>query len=296
MNRSVKIYEPIYAPGQVLTESSFHPLALPDNAHAPWREFYILTDMYRRGLHRQQDLTGLFSPKFALKARISGDRFLEFVHSNPDADVCLINPFPQLRYSSFNSWMHGENAHPGLMERAQALLDACDVKWSIKDAPRQGADVLCYCNFWIGTEEFWDEYVGKVLVPIATFLEENSQDPMARSILQPTIHSDNSPFLPFIAERLFSTFLSLNSSVNISSYPIMGEDVLDYCVTEYERDVVRYMQEAVDLSDQKKSFSPDQIALMNLLCKLSQRYTFAYFATNVHPHTGQTIQFLGEKI
>jgi len=60
--------------------------------------------------------------------------------------------------------------------------------------------------------------------------------------------------------------------------------------------VVQYMQESVDLSDQQKSFSTDQIALMNLLCKLSQRFTFAYFASNVHPHTGQTIQVRGKNI
>ena len=291
MSQSIKIFEPIYAPGQVLSEQSFHPLVLRDNAHAAWREFYILVDMYRKGIHLQQKFTGLFSPKFALKARVDGSRFLDFVQKNIDADVCLINPFPQFTYFSFNAWMQGEHAHPGLVERSQLLLDACGIPWSLRAAPRQAASTLCYCNFWVGTESFWENYVGKVLLPIATFLETHSSSEAARAVLEPTVHSDDAPFLPFIAERLFSTYLSLNTGLNIAAYPIEGDDVFAYCVTDFERDIVRYMRGAVDSADKQGQFSSDQILLMDLLCKLFQKYIRAHFSVNPHPHTGQPIDF-----
>ncbi|MGY6162382.1 hypothetical protein [Paraburkholderia strydomiana] len=291
MNESIKIFEPIYAQGQVLSEKAFHPLVLRDNAHAAWREFYILVDMYRKGMHLQQKFTGLASPKFSLKSRIDGSRFLQFVQDNSDADVCLINPFPQLAYFSYNAWMQGEHAHPGLMDRTQLLLDACGIPWNLREAPRQGPDMLCYCNFWAGTASFWESYVGKVLVPIASFLEANSSSEAARAVLEPTVHSDDAPFLPFIAERLFSTYLSLTPGLKIAAYRIEGDDVLDYCVSEFEKDIVRYMQKPIDAADRQTSFPADQVPLMDLFCKLSQKYVRAYFSSNPHPHTGQPIDF-----
>ncbi|CAH2790525.1 MAG: FIG00458786: hypothetical protein [uncultured Paraburkholderia sp.] len=291
MSESIRIYEPIYAQGQVLSEKSFHALVLKDNAHAAWREFYILVDMYRKGLHRQQQFTGLFSPKFSLKARIDGKRFLDYVQADMDADVCLINPLPQLAYFSYNAWMQGEHAHPGLVERSQLLLDACAIPWTLRDAPRQGPAMLCYCNFWVGTERFWEEYVGKVLEPISTFLETQSSTEAARAVLELTVHSDDAPFLPFIAERLFSTFLSLTPELKIAAYPIEGDDVLDYCVSDFEKDIVRYMRKPVEAADKAGSFAADQIGLMNLLCQLSQKYVRSHFSINPHPHTGQPIDF-----
>lgn len=291
MSQSIKIFEPIYAAGQVLSEKSFYPLVLRDNAHAAWREFYILVDMYRKGIHTQQKFTGLFSPKFSLKARIDGGRFLDFVQENISADVCLINPFPQLTYFSFNAWMQGEHAHPGLVERGQLLLDACGIPWSLRAAPRQAANTLCYCNFWVGTELFWENYVGKILLPIATFLETHGNSEAARAVLEPTVHSDDAPFLPFVAERLFSTYLSLTPSLSVAAYPIEGDSVFDYCVSDFEKDIVSYMREAVDSADKQSPFPADQISLMDLLCKLSQKYVRAHFSINPHPHTGQPIDF-----
>ncbi|MFM0065761.1 hypothetical protein [Paraburkholderia aspalathi] len=291
MSQSIKIFEPIYAPGQVLSEQTFYPLVMRDNAHAAWREFYILVDMYRKGIHLQQKFTGLFSPKFSLKARIDGGEFLKFVQANVDSDVCLINPFPQLAYFSFNAWMQGEHAHPGLMDRSQRLLDACEIPWTLRDAPRQDAGTLCYCNFWVGTESFWENYVGKVLLPIATYLETQSTSEAARGVLEPTVHSDDAPFLPFIAERLFSTYLSLTPGLKIAAYPIEGDRVLDYCVSDFERDIVRYMKDPIDTADKESTFPADRIALMDLLCVLSQKYVRAHFSFNPHPHTGQPIDF-----
>ncbi|WP_424105206.1 hypothetical protein [Paraburkholderia sp.] len=133
--------------------------------------------------------------------------------------------------------------------------------------------------------------MGKVLVPIATFLETQSTSEAARGVLEPTVHSDDAPFLPFIAERLFSTYLSLTPGLKIAAYPIEGDNVLDYCVSDFEKDIVRYMKEPIDAADRQSPFPADRIALMDLLCTLSQKYVRAHFSFNPHPHTGQPIDF-----
>jgi hypothetical protein len=83
----IAIYEPLDMPGQSLNDPAFRPLMIENNDWAEWREFHILVDMYRRGLHRQQSFTGLMSPKFRLKTKITGIQFIEFVGADTDADV-----------------------------------------------------------------------------------------------------------------------------------------------------------------------------------------------------------------
>ena len=65
--QDVVIYEPIYREGQQLSQPLFRPLPIA-NDRPDWRELQIFVDMYRAGLHRQQALTGMLSPKFELKA------------------------------------------------------------------------------------------------------------------------------------------------------------------------------------------------------------------------------------
>lgn len=243
----IAIYEPLYKPGQSLNEPAFHPLATENGTHAEWREFYILVDMYRRGLHRQQLFTRLMSPKFRLKTGITGFQFLDFVSTNSDADVCFVNAFAQLAYISFNVWMQGEAAHPGLTLRAQELLDASGIDLKIADVPRHGPAVLCYCNFWVGTEQFWDEYVGGILKPIAEFVERNPDHPTTQSVLEPTQHTDPTPFLPFIVERLFSSFLSDPSRVITSKgYPL---DPPQSCFNDFEKNIVANRKEEIDAAE-----------------------------------------------
>jgi hypothetical protein len=263
----IAIYEPIYLPDQSLSEPSFRPLKLENNNRSEWREFNILVDMYRRGMHRGQSFTGLMSPKFRLKTKVTGSQFIDFVQDNVSADVCFINPFAHHAYISFNVWTQGEVFHPGLAQRAQQLLDASGLDWKITDVPRHGPATLCYCNFWVGTEHFWDDYVGGILVPIAEFLENNPDHPVSLSVHTATRHHlGPAPFLPFIVERLFSSFLSLAPREIISkAYPM---DPFQSCKYEFHQEVVAHCKSEVDAADNVGAFPDSLKNNMALLCKL----------------------------
>lgn len=281
------IYEPLYLEGQQLTESAFKQLRIEDNSRAAWREFRILVDFWRRGDHQGKDKIGIFSPKFGMKTKVSAQRFIEFSEASA-ADVCFINPFPQIRYYSYNVWMQGEANHPGLMARAQALLDASGVAIDVSSTPRNDARTLCYSNFWVGSEQFWDEYVGGVLEPIARFLESNPTSEVSRSVLDATWHSDPAPFLPFIVERLFSTFLAIRRDISARAYPI--DDPEPYCASAYEWETVKFMRPMVDAADSTGSFPQNLKRAQGLCCEFLVACGRIYYETNAHPHTGRTIK------
>ena len=283
-----KIFEPIYLAGQVLAEPLFLPLQLPDNRFAAWREFRIYIDMYRSGRHLGGDKVGMFSPKFGLKCKISAQQFLDFCAQHKSADVCFINPFPHIRYRSYNVWMQGEANHPGLTTCAQNLLAASGVAWNLANVPRQAEATLAYSNFWVGSEKFWDRYVGQILEPIAQLLENNPEHPAAQAVTCQTFHSDPAPFLPFIIERLFSTFLSFSTDIKAQAYPL--KNVLDYCLSEDEKDRILKIMPTIDAADQAGFFSEELLKTMWELVRDDTRVAKEHFSNNPHPHTGRVIQ------
>ena len=50
--------------------------------------------------------------------------------------------------------------------------------------------------------------MGGILDPIARFLEAHPGSAEAQAVLEPANYMVDAPFLPFVVERLFSTFLS----------------------------------------------------------------------------------------
>jgi hypothetical protein len=290
--RKYGMYEPLYLPGQQLSSDAFLPLEIRDNRAAAWREFRMLVDLYRGGAYLKHAATGLFSPKFTLKSRITAEQFTDFVDAQPGCDVWFINPFPQLAYWSLNAWMQGEHAHLGLRQAAQSLLDAAGIGWQLNDVPRQGNGTLSYCNFWVGSPSFWEAYVGGILVPIADFLENNPNHAVARAVMLDTTHTDPAPFLPFIVERLFSTYLSLNPQCKVASYAISDEQVAEYCIDDFERLLVRNMRPLVLEAEKSGAFDQRLTEQMDFMCAVWQQHFFDVYSLRPHPHTGQVLRVI----
>lgn len=288
----IKIYEPIYADGQELTEPAFTPLDVRGNNYPAWREFRILTDMYRRGLHRRDGFTGLFSPKFRMKTKVSPEQFMSFVEQNGDADVCLINMAAHLSVICFNAWTQGEFAHPGLTKIAQGIVTASNVPVRVDENVRHGAGTLCYSNFWVGSELFWERYVGGILIPIADFIERNEDSQVVKLAFEKTTHSVQCEFLPFVVERLFSTFLQ-DFSGTIAAYPM---DPMACCINDFEREIVQSMAPEIEKADEAGEFSSELKKRMQTLSKLRQMYTLSYYSTRPHPHTGQPLKLNAQTV
>ncbi|QCB46337.1 hypothetical protein [Hydrogenophaga sp. PAMC20947] len=283
----ITIYEPIYRPEQVLSEKSF--IAYPHTSNdkfKKWREFRLHIEVYRAKLYENNKLTGIFSPKFGLKTHLSGEEFIAYCQSASDADVVFVNPFPQMRYRSYNIWMQAESNHPGITNCAQNLLTAAGIDIDIEKQPRHDHKTLAYSSFWVGSPTFWEQYVGGLLEKLAVFIEHNENHPAVVNALVETFHTDPTPFLPFITERLFTTYLSLHPELKVSSISL---DPLDFCLMEAERKFVQSIIPEIDRADQLGSFSPELVHRMEEHCDALAQAARVHFRDTPHPHTGRTI-------
>ncbi|MBU3574782.1 hypothetical protein [Polynucleobacter sp. UK-Mo-2m-Kol15] len=285
MRKKILIYEPLYKANQKIVDLAFCPLMINDNSLSEWRELKHLINIYDAYIHFNAEYTGLFSPKFQLKTHITGEEFIDFVNSNPGGDVYFINPFPQIKYWSYNVWMQGEIAHPGLKKAAKQLLEAAKIPIDIERTPRHGSNLLAYSNFWVGTPNFLEKYIVGILKPINQFLLENPNHPATIGVLAMTKHTVSAPLLPFIIERLFSTYLSLNPDIDAVCYPYSESEIIDkYCINDFERLLVRFMRNEVDRADIDCRFTDGLLGKMNLACQLFQQHHNDLYEYKIHPH------------
>ena len=283
----VGIYEPIYLEGQKISQKNFIPYAHTSNKEfAHWREFRLHVDMYRKRIFEKHALAGLFSPKFELKTKLTGLEFANFCTKNADADVVFINPFPHLAYMSFNIWMQAEANHAGIVEIASSLLFDAGIDLQINTEERHDHSVLAYSSFWCGNDKFWHAYVGKILEPLALYVENHPESPSVKAALQETFHTDPSPYLPFITERLFTTFIAQQADLKKCHYPL---NPIAYCFNQSDIDLVTSNREIVDQADRLKNHSASMKEGMQSFCNQAIIDAKEYFKLNKHPHTGRPI-------
>lgn len=290
MEKDVIAYEPLYLVGQSLSDDIMTPLDWQKNPLPTWREFALYVHVFREQKHKHAEMTGILSPKFKLKTGVAPKNFLDFVRANISTDVVYINPFPQIPYFSYNVWMQGEVAHPGLTQCGQDLIQAAGLPWRLSELQRQKHDVVCFSNFWLGSQEFWEGYVGGVLQPIASYLETNPNSAISRAVLQPTLHTDPAPYLPFIIERLFSSYLSAMPEISRAEWCFTPDEVMERCVNQYERNLVESMRMRVHEADKSDVFPVGIKAEMQLMCELWQRQFWEYFSNHQHPHANRTMK------
>jgi hypothetical protein len=181
--------------------------------------------MHEKGMHHEADYTGLLSWKFNEKTNIAGSEFIEFIKKNPGHDVYFINPLPFLinAYAFRNVWYQGDFYHPGLLDFMQRIMNDLDYGIDLKGLTNDESTTL-FCNYWVGNEIFWDRYMGftkPIYDYLSTRLDESKKEFISR-IADRIIGTNH---IPFIFERLFSTFLSSRRDIRYLNYRYSEENL-----------------------------------------------------------------------
>ena len=265
------MFQNFYAPGQ---EKKLDPAFVPHdgtrNARTDYREVALFVRMYHAGQHRAADYTGIVSPKFGEKTRISGADFLRFVERNPGYDVYFINPYPINAYYSFNVWEHGEICHAGLIAVAQDLFDRAGIQCDLATLGRNSHATLLYCNYWLGNERFWDRFID---LNLRLLRAAESLPPRARErlfALDPE-YPDPVPILPFVFERVFSTLLLLDSSLKGCAYPLSRDYILQSGAGAPDEPVIgASFMDIVDEIDRRGEYNERDMAIFRSLQQLKR--------------------------
>jgi hypothetical protein len=213
---AVRIHQIFYADDQrAALDPAFIPYDNRANPRPEWREYHVFRTEWLAGRCGVGDVTGFLSWKFGAKTGIAGRAFVEFIERNPGHDVYLVNPHRVEPRPFTGIWQQAEVHHPGITGLAQRILDAVGVTVDLTTLSQPREQIL-FCNYWAGTRRFWDEYMA-FCEPVHHQIREklNSAD---RAIAWSRADREiDAPYVPFIMERLFSTFLALRPDLRYRS-------------------------------------------------------------------------------
>ncbi len=129
---------------------------------------------------------------------------------------------------------------------AQKVLNQLNCRINLKEIENRFETAL-YCNFWVGNEYFWDEYM-KFTQPVFNFLLNHLTDDEKKIISRPANKTKDitATNLSYIMERLFSTLIVYNSKIKALAYKYP-------CV---ELQIIRTFQDQIGEIQKNQQFSP----------------------------------------
>ena len=266
------MFQNFYAPGQ---EKKLDPAFVAQDVIRDGRKEYweiaLFVKMYHAGQHLAAEYTGMVSPKFGEKTRISGADFLRFVERHPGHDVYFINPYPINAYYAFNVWEHGEICHAGLITVAQDLFDRAGIGCDLAALRRNSHATLLYCNYWLGNERFWDRFMA-VILRLLQAIDQMPSRARARLFALDPNYPTAATLVPFIFERVFSTLLLLNPSLKGCPYPHSREYILQSGAGAPDEPVIgASFMDVVDEIDRRGEYNERDMAIFRSLQQLKRR-------------------------
>ena len=213
---AIRIHQIYYADSQRRAlDPAFIPFDNRANPRPAWREYHVFRTALLAGRCREGDVTGFLSWKFGVKTRVSGSVFADFVACQPDVDVSFVNPCRIEPRPFTNIWQQAEVHHPGILGLTQRIFTAVgiDVDLARLEQPREQ---VLFCNYWAGTHGFWQTYMA-FCEPIYHHIETGLDEADQQLIWSRADREIDSPYVPFIMERLFSTLLALRPDIRYQS-------------------------------------------------------------------------------
>lgn len=152
----------------------------------------------------------MFGPRWQEKLRYGSKDIAYEIENDPGNDVYLFNHARIVDSLFFNVWEQGESWHPGIRGVARTVLskiDGCDPD-AIDDLMID--QMTCYCSYFVATKDFWEDYLeflSKVSYQLDNLPEEEKKiyEGSAKYKRDKTLN-----LFPFVIERMFSTFLTMN--------------------------------------------------------------------------------------
>jgi len=209
LNSPIRIFQ-IYFEGwqRELLDPAFYPL---DNSRgtSELMEFNVFEQLQRNAATQGATLWGALSWRFAEKTGMQGAELVKQVVDHPGYDVYFCNPHPYNEALYHNMWVQGEVSHPQFLELVRLFYAAAGLDdKELKTIETSGN--FTAANYFVASPRFWDLFIPFVKRTLVA--ADKALDPKVRDLLHSKVADDKglhagATYIPFIVERLFTTFM-----------------------------------------------------------------------------------------
>ena len=221
LNSPIRIFQ-IYFEGwqRELLDPAFYPL---DNSRSTSElmEFNVFEQLQRNAATQGATLWGALSWRFAEKTGMQGAELVKQIVEHPGYDVYFCNPYPFNESLYHNMWLHGEVSHPQFLELTRQFYAAAGLDdKELRTVESSGN--FSAANYFVASPKFWDLFIPFVKRVLVT--ADKNLDSKVRDLLHSKVADDKglhagATYIPFIVERLFTTFMRSDGK-GLKSYKV----------------------------------------------------------------------------
>ncbi len=221
LNSPIRIFQ-IYFEGwqRELLDPAFYPL---DNSrsNSELLEFNVFEQLQRNAATEGASLWGALSWRFAEKTGMQGADLVKQIIDHPGYDVYFCNPHPFNEALYHNMWVQGEVSHPQFLELVRLFYAAAGLEDKDLRVIESSGNFTA-SNYFVASPKFWAAFIPFVKRVLVT--ADKVLDPKARDLIHSKVADDKglhagATYVPFIVERLFTTFMR-SEGKGLKSYKV----------------------------------------------------------------------------
>ena len=216
----LRIYQPFLTEEHKKHISSVAtPWDASHNTGSDSREYELFKNIYDLNKQGANLAWGLVSWKFQLKSTVSLDNFFDFAQDclSNGADCIFINPMIANEALYASVWEQGgSEGHVGMDIIIRHLSQSIPNIYEL-----MSRDVFAFCNYFVGTKNFWDKYFSfseEILQNLENEKKNKTAPGNAYAGAANYVKDRSTTMRPFVIERIFSTFLMSNHGLKIASF------------------------------------------------------------------------------
>ena len=221
LNSPIRIFQ-IYFEGwqRELLDPAFYPL---DNSrsNSELLEFNVFEQLQRNAATEGASLWGALSWRFAEKTGMQGADLVKQIIDHPGYDVYFCNPHPFNEALYHNMWVQGEVSHPQFLELVRLFYAAAGLEDKDLRVIESSGNFTA-SNYFVASPKFWAAFIPFVKRVLVT--ADRVLDPKVRDLIHSKVADDKglhagATYVPFIVERLFTTFMR-SEGKGLKSYKV----------------------------------------------------------------------------
>jgi len=207
------------------------------NLRSDWREAWPIRRFLLDNVLDENKFYGFFSPRFSDKTGFDGTALKEFIDDQaPDVDVITFSPQADMGSLFLNVFEQAEVFDPGFSATAQAFFDAIGLEIDVNQLVMDNRHIV-FSNYLVAKPRFWRQWL-ELTGRLFDVCEQEGDSSLKASLLTKTNYEGGLQRKVFLAERLTSVLLCLDSSMRVVRHPMSLASRSETVLGELHNEVV----------------------------------------------------------
>lgn len=177
------------------------------------REYHCFKRIIDESYIQELDAWGMLGPRWKEKLRYNAFELKKSVESNQNNDIWIFNHARIHHALTFNVWEQGEFLHKGIKNLSFYIMNK--LNYPVTELEKiMTEETTCYCSYFVARKSFWLDYI-KFLDEIFLILTDPNLPENIKRLTKISANYGRDLSLnlfPFIVERFFSTYISMNKN------------------------------------------------------------------------------------